>query len=171
MEVAADLHLTVQLLFAVLALVLTFTFVRLWGAEGEWPRESCPRDKKEGKDTAAEQREKAAEEPSPAAEPGPALAMSIPQQPPTKPHKPEPQEDAGDHEPLPSKAEEEDLDSEKEQLVVREPASTAATPAPVTSTATSFESSEGFEWSLGTLETCLLILMGNSLLAHIQSVC
>ncbi|KQK82051.1 hypothetical protein AAES_75001 [Amazona aestiva] len=80
------------------------------------------------------------------------------------------QEGAGDHAALSSKVEEEDLDSDKEQLVVREPASTAAAPAPVTSTAASFESSEGFEWPLGTLETCLLIVMGISMLPCMQSV-
>ncbi|KQK76302.1 hypothetical protein AAES_137728 [Amazona aestiva] len=104
------------------------------------------------------------------AEPSPAVAECIPWQPPAEPREPEPQEDAGDHAALPRKAEEEDLDSDKEQLMVREPASTAATPAPVTSTAASFESSEGFEWSLGTLETCLLIVMGITMLACIQSV-
>ncbi|XP_057252443.1 tropomyosin-1, isoforms 33/34-like [Pezoporus wallicus] len=138
----------------------------------------------EGKKAAAEQREEVAEEPGPAAEPSPTAPESIPRQPPTEPCEPEPQEDAeskipplgasgsslgypgqaedaGDHAAFPSKSEEEDLDSEKEKLVVREPASTAATPAPVTSTAASFESSEGFEWPLGTLGTCLLIVMGS----------
>ncbi|KQK74829.1 hypothetical protein AAES_152837 [Amazona aestiva] len=78
--------------------------------------------------------------------PSPMTAESIPRQPPAEPREPEPQEDAGDHAALPSRAEGEDLDSDKEELVVREPASPAATPAPVTSTAASFESSEGFEW-------------------------
>ncbi|KQK80770.1 hypothetical protein AAES_89961 [Amazona aestiva] len=118
-------------------------------------------------------------EPSPAAterrgeaavKPSPAAAESIPRRLPAEPREPEPQEDAGDHAALPNKAEGEDLDSDKEQLLVREPASTAATPVPVTSTAASFESSEGFEWPLGTLETCLLIVMGIRMLAHIQSV-
>ncbi|KQK79895.1 hypothetical protein AAES_99801 [Amazona aestiva] len=59
-----------------------------------------------------------AAEPSPAAKPSPAAAKSIPQQLPAEPREPEPQEDAGDHAALPSKAEEEDLDSDKEQLVV-----------------------------------------------------
>ncbi|KQK79788.1 hypothetical protein AAES_124443 [Amazona aestiva] len=104
------------------------------------------------------------------AKPSPAVAKSIPQQPPIEPREPEPQEDAGDHAALLSKAEEEDLDSDKEKLVVREPASTAATPAPVTTTAATFESSEVFEWPLGTLETCLLIVMGISMLPRIQSV-
>ncbi|XP_062474762.1 uncharacterized protein LOC134163689 [Pezoporus occidentalis] len=128
-------------------------------------------ERPERKEAAAEQREKTAgepspaEEPSPAAEPSPATAEPIPRKPPA-----EPQEDAGDHAAFPSKAEEEDLDSGKEKLVVGEPASTAATPAPVTSTAASFESSEGFEWPLGTLGTCLLIVMGISMLAHIQTV-
>ncbi|XP_061199937.1 LOW QUALITY PROTEIN: uncharacterized protein LOC133207226 [Neopsephotus bourkii] len=143
---------------------------------------------KERKEAAAKQWEKAAEKPSPAA------AQSISRQPPAEPCEPEPQEDVetkipplgssagsslrhpgqvedvGDHAAFPSKAEEEDLDSKKEKLVVREPASTAATPAPVTSTAESFESSEGFEWPLGTLGTCLQIVMGISMLAHIQTV-
>ncbi|KQK74047.1 hypothetical protein AAES_162731 [Amazona aestiva] len=110
------------------------------------------------------------EKPSPAAEPSPTAAESIPWQPPAEPREPKPQEDAGDHTALPIKAEEEDLDSDKEELVVREPASPAATPAPVTSTAASFESSEGFEWPLGTLETCLLIVMVISMLACIQSL-
>ncbi|KQL60726.1 hypothetical protein AAES_05448 [Amazona aestiva] len=52
----------------------------------------------------------------------------------------------------------------------KEPASTAATPAPMTSTAASFESSGGFEWPLGTLETCLLIVMGITIL-HAYRVC
>ncbi|XP_062492943.1 uncharacterized protein LOC134173183 [Pezoporus occidentalis] len=104
-------------------------------------------------------------EPGPAAEPSPATSESIPRQPPA-----EPQEDAGDHAAFPSKAEEEELDSGKEKLVVGEPASTAAAPAPVTSPAASFESSEGFEWPLGTLEPCLLIVMGITMLACIQSV-
>ncbi|KQL59863.1 hypothetical protein AAES_15613 [Amazona aestiva] len=34
----------------------------------------------------------------------------------------------------------------------------------------SFESCEGFEWPLGTLETCLLIVMGITMLAQVQSV-
>ncbi|KQK75963.1 hypothetical protein AAES_140615 [Amazona aestiva] len=175
-------------------LVLASVFVRLRGAEGERPqellvaepaRESGPGDQEagrerllveevgaveEGKEAAAEQWEEATEEQSPEADPSPAGAKSIPWQPPTEPCEPKPQEDAGDHSALPSKAEEEDLDSDKEELVVREPASTAATPAPVASTAVSSESSEGFEWPLGTLETCLLIVMGISMLACIQSV-
>ncbi|KQK77254.1 hypothetical protein AAES_127386 [Amazona aestiva] len=105
-----------------------------------------------------------------AAEFCPAAAESTPQQPPAEPLEPKPQEDAGDHAALPSKAEEEDLDSDKEELVVREPASPAATPAPVTSTAASFESSEGFQWPLGILETCLLIVMEITMLARIESV-
>ncbi|KQK73706.1 hypothetical protein AAES_165352 [Amazona aestiva] len=44
-------------------------------------------------------------------------AESIPQQPPAEASEPEPQEDAGDHTALPSKAEEEDLDSDEEKLV------------------------------------------------------
>ncbi|KQK82633.1 hypothetical protein AAES_68357 [Amazona aestiva] len=71
----------------------------------------------EGKEAATEQWEEAAEELSPAAEPSPMAAKSIPQQLPTEPCEPEPQEDAGDHAALPSKAEEEDLDSDKEKLV------------------------------------------------------
>ncbi|KQK78442.1 hypothetical protein AAES_117417 [Amazona aestiva] len=63
---------------------------------------------KEGKEAAAEQQEEAAEEPSPT------MAKSIPQQPLTKAREPEPQEDAGDHTALRSKADEEDLDSDKE---------------------------------------------------------
>ncbi|KQK78173.1 hypothetical protein AAES_117556 [Amazona aestiva] len=84
---------------------------------------------------ASEQWEEMAEKPGPEAEQSPqaktspAVAESIPWQLPTEPHKPKPQEDAGDHIALPSKAGEEDLDSDKEELVVREPASTAATPA------------------------------------------
>ncbi|KQK73708.1 matrix-remodeling-associated protein 7 [Amazona aestiva] len=195
MDVVTDLCLAIPLVFTVLALVLASVFMNLWGAEGEWPRElpaaklaleSGPGDQearsewlpveevgavKEGKETAAKQPEKVAEKPCPAAKPSPmAAAESIPQQLPAEPCKPEPQEDAGDHTALPSKAEEEDMASDKEKLVVREPSSTAATPAPVTSTAASFESSEGFEWPLGTLETCLLIAMGISMLARIQSV-
>ncbi|XP_065516547.1 heterogeneous nuclear ribonucleoprotein U-like protein 2, partial [Lathamus discolor] len=103
----------------------------------------------EREEVAAEQREKASKEPSPAeelspaAEPSPAVAESIPRQLPAEPHKPEPQEDAeskipplgasagsslghlgqvedaGEHAAFPNKAEEEDLDSEKEKLVVR----------------------------------------------------
>ncbi|XP_062485147.1 uncharacterized protein LOC134168986 [Pezoporus occidentalis] len=195
-DVAVDLYLPVRLLFTVLALTLASIFVRLRGAEGERPREpaaaeaareSGPGEQaaagagpeaargrlpveevgavEERKEAAAEQREKAAEEPSPAAEPSPATAESIPRQPPA-----EPQEDAGDHAAFPSKAEEEELDSGKEKLAVGEPASTAATPAPVTSTAASTESSEGFEWPLGVLGTCLLIVMGISMLAHTQAV-
>ncbi|XP_065519908.1 uncharacterized protein LOC136005945 [Lathamus discolor] len=145
----------------------------------------------EEKEAAAGQREEAVEEPSPAAELSPMAAKSIPWQPPAEPCEPEPREDAeskipplgasaasslghpgqaedaGDHAALPSKAEEEDLGSEKGKLVVREPTSTGAASAPVTSTAPSFESSEGFEWPLGTLGTCLLIMMGISTLAHI----
>ncbi|KQL60543.1 hypothetical protein AAES_06800 [Amazona aestiva] len=124
----------------------------------------------------SERREETAEKLGPEAEPNPvatkrwgeAAAESIPRQLPAEPHEPEPQEDAGDHTALPSKAEEEDLGSDKEQLVGREPSSPAATPAPVTSTAASFESSGGFEWPLGTLETCLLILMGISMSACVQ---
>ncbi|XP_065523084.1 uncharacterized protein LOC136007984 [Lathamus discolor] len=108
------------------------------------------------KEVAAEQREKAAEDQSPTAEPSSSGAESIPHQLLAEPHKPELQEDAeskipplgasigsslwhlgqvedaGDHIAFPSKAEEEDVDSGKEKLVVRELASTAATPAPVT---------------------------------------
>ncbi|XP_057266864.1 uncharacterized protein LOC130599993, partial [Pezoporus wallicus] len=147
-----------------------------------------------GKEVAAEQQEEVAEELSPAALPSPAMAKSVLWQLLTEPREPESQEnaeskiptlgasagsslrhpeqveDAGDHAAFPSKAEEEELDSEKEKPVVGEPASTAATPAPVTSTAASTESSEGCEWALGTLGTCLLIVMGISMLAHIQSV-
>ncbi|KQK78392.1 matrix-remodeling-associated protein 7 [Amazona aestiva] len=194
MDVPVDLYLAIPLLFTVLALFLTSMFVRLQGAAGEWPqellvakqaRESCSRDQEagrqrllveevrvveEGKEVAAKQWEEVAEEPSPMAKPSPMAATSIPWQPPPEPRKPEPWEDAGDQAALPSKAEDEDLDSEKEKLVVRAPASTAATAAPVTSAAASFESSEGFEWPLGTLETCLLIVMGITMLAHIQSV-
>ncbi|XP_061335547.1 cytochrome c1-like [Pezoporus flaviventris] len=97
----------------------------------------------EGKEAAAEQWEEATEEPSPAAESSPAAAKSIPREPPAEPHEPKPQkdaeskilpvgasagpspghpgqmEDAGDQTAFSSKAEEEDLDSEKEKLVVR----------------------------------------------------
>ncbi|KAM4643371.1 uncharacterized protein AAGF69_015579 [Amazona ochrocephala] len=52
-----------------------------------------------------------AAEPSPAAKPSPATTENIPRQLPAEPRDPEPQEDAGDHAALPSKAEEEDLDS------------------------------------------------------------
>ncbi|XP_030362354.1 matrix-remodeling-associated protein 7 isoform X7 [Strigops habroptila] len=90
------------------------------GAEPEAGRDRLPVEEvgavEEGKEAAAEQREEAAEEPGPAAEPSPAAAESIPRQPPA-----EPLEDAGDHAALSSKAEEEDLDSENEKLVVREP--------------------------------------------------
>ncbi|XP_061204345.1 uncharacterized protein LOC133209640, partial [Neopsephotus bourkii] len=147
-----------------------------------------------GKEAAAEQWEEAAEEPSPVAGPSLAAAENIPQQPPPEHCEPETQEDveskvsplgasagsslghlgqvedAGDHTVFPSKAEEEDLDSEKEKLILGEPASTAATPVPVTSAAASFESSEDFEWPLGTLGSCLLIVMGISMLACMQSV-
>ncbi|XP_065516829.1 cytochrome c1-like [Lathamus discolor] len=193
MDVAVDLYLAVPLLFTVLALVLTSVFVRLQGAEGEQPREPAAAEAaresgpggqaavgagpEAGSKAAAEQREEAAEQPSPAEEPNPAeepspavgpspaAAESIPRKPPA-----EPQEDAGVQAAFPSKAEEEDLHSGKEKLVVGEPASTAATPAPLTSTAASLESSEGFEWPLGTLGTCLLIVMGISMLAHTEIV-
>ncbi|XP_061199038.1 uncharacterized protein LOC133206787 [Neopsephotus bourkii] len=162
-------------------------------AEAAW--ESGPRDQaaaragpEAGKEAVAKHREEAAEDPSPV------VAENIPWQLPVEPHEPEPQEDAesnipplgasagsslghlgqvedtGDHTAFPSKAEKEDLDSEKEKLVVGELASTAATPAPVTSTAASFENSDGFKWPLGTLETCLLIVRGITMLAHIQNV-
>ncbi|XP_065525370.1 skin secretory protein xP2-like [Lathamus discolor] len=186
MDVAVALYRAVPLLFTVLALVVASVFVRLRGAEGERPREppadkaareSGPGDQEAagagpeaGRKAAAEQREEAAEEPSPAeepshaAEPSPATAESVPRQPPA-----EPQEDAGAQAAFPSTAEEEELHPGKEKLVVGEPASTAAAPAPGTSTAASLESSEGFEWPLGTLGTCLLIVMGISMLAHTQS--
>uniref|UniRef100_A0A8V5GU18 Uncharacterized protein n=1 Tax=Melopsittacus undulatus TaxID=13146 RepID=A0A8V5GU18_MELUD len=137
------------------------------GAGLETRRERLPVEElgpvEEWKEAAAEQREQAAEEPSPATKPSSATAESIPQKLPA-----EPQHDAGDHAAFPSKAEEEDLDLGKEKLVVGELASTAATSAPVT--AASFESSEGFEWPLGTLGTCLLIVMGIGMLAHTQCV-
>ncbi|XP_061210351.1 uncharacterized protein LOC133212680 [Neopsephotus bourkii] len=161
----------------------------------EAARESGPGDQEAGRGRLpVEEGKEAAEEPRPAAEPSPAGAESISRQPPAEPHEPDRQEDAeskipplgapsgsslghpgqaedaGDHAAFLSKAEEEDLESVKEKLVVRDPASTAATPAPVTSTAASFESSEGFEWPLGTLGTCLLIVMGIIMLAHIQTV-
>ncbi|XP_057260302.1 eukaryotic translation initiation factor 3 subunit B-like [Pezoporus wallicus] len=182
MDVAVDLYLAIPLLFAVLALILTSVFVRPQGAEEVWSwelvaaeaaRESSPGDQaavgaglEPGRERlpveevgAAEQWEEAVEKQSPDAKPSPAAAENIPQQPPTEPHEPEPQEDveskippsgasvgsslghleqvedAGDHAAFPTKAEEEDLDSGKEKLVVGEPASTAAAPAPVTSTA------------------------------------
>ncbi|KQL61008.1 hypothetical protein AAES_02480 [Amazona aestiva] len=150
MDTDVDLYLAVRLLFTILALILTSVFLKLWGTEEEWPQEplvsrgSCPGDQ--------EARKEAVEEPSPKAEPSPVVTESIPWQLPAEPREPKPQEDAGDHAALPRKAEE-DLDSNKEEQVVTEPSSTAATPAPVTSTATSFRSSEGFEWPLGTLET------------------
>ncbi|KAM6297630.1 matrix-remodeling-associated protein 7 [Aegotheles albertisi] len=96
----------------------------------------------QGKEAAGEQRE--APEPGPAAEPSPAAAESIPRQPPAEPREPErreeaeskipplgaslgsspgqtgPAEDGCSHAELPSKVEEEDLDSENEKLVVRE---------------------------------------------------
>ncbi|KQK82046.1 hypothetical protein AAES_74979 [Amazona aestiva] len=178
MDVDVDLYLAARLLFTVQALIFISVLERLCRAEGGRPREapaaetaweSGPGDQ-EPTPAAAEQREEVAERVTPRGEPSPAAAESIPQQPPTEPREPEPQEDAGNHAALPSKAEEEDLDSDKQQLVVRKPASTAAAPAPVTSTAASFESSEGFEWPLGTLETCLLIVMGISMLVCIQSV-
>ncbi|KAM6050699.1 matrix-remodeling-associated protein 7 isoform 2-T2 [Chlamydotis macqueenii] len=98
----------------------------------------------EGKEAAGERRE-AAEEPGPAAEPSPAAAESIPGQPPAEPREPGQRQDAESeipplaaspgsdlghaeqaegecgHAALPSKAEEEDSDSENEKLVVREP--------------------------------------------------
>ncbi|KAM7089108.1 matrix-remodeling-associated protein 7 isoform 2-T2 [Ciconia maguari] len=98
----------------------------------------------EGKEAAGEQREAAAE-PGPAAETGPAAAESIPRQPPAEPREPGHREDAESkipplgaspgsslghtgqaedgcgHAVLSSKAEEEDLDSEHEKLVMREP--------------------------------------------------
>ncbi|XP_065550204.1 matrix-remodeling-associated protein 7 isoform X2 [Lathamus discolor] len=114
------------------------------GAGPEAGRERLPVEEvgavEEGKEAAAEQREEAAEEPGPAAEPSPAAAESIPRQPPAEPREDAQSkipplgasagsslghtgqvEDAGDHAALPSKAEGEDLDSEKEKLVVREP--------------------------------------------------
>ncbi|XP_065531787.1 matrix-remodeling-associated protein 7-like [Lathamus discolor] len=161
MDVAVDLCLAVPLLFTVLDLILTSIFVRLRGAEGKRPwepaaakasQESGPGTKQQrgerpeaGKEAAAEQREEAVEEPSPAAKPIPAAAESNPRQPPGQPLQHEPQEDAesktpllgasagsslghpgqvedaGDHAAFLSKAEEEDLDSEKEKLVVGEP--------------------------------------------------
>ncbi|XP_065535970.1 uncharacterized protein LOC136014834 [Lathamus discolor] len=146
MDVAVDLYPAVPLLFTALALVLASIFVRLRGAEGERPREpaaaeaareSGPGDQaaagagpEAGRKAAAEQREEAAEEPSPTAEPSPAAAESVPRQPPA-----EPQEDAGAQAAFPSTAEEEELHSGKTKPVVGEPASTAATPAPGTSTA------------------------------------
>ncbi|KQL61070.1 hypothetical protein AAES_01843 [Amazona aestiva] len=193
-HVDVDLYLAARLLFTVLAFVLTSIFSSLCGAEGGRSREPLaaetawersPGDQElspvateregqaaaEPSPAAVEQWEgETAKKPSPEAEPSPAAAESIPQQLPAEPHEPKPQEDAGDHAALPNKAEEEDLDSDKEQLVVREPASTAAASAPVTSTVASFESSEGFEWPLDTLETCLLIVMGISMLACMQSV-
>ncbi|KQK75152.1 hypothetical protein AAES_147651 [Amazona aestiva] len=183
-DVDVDLYLAVQLLFTILAFILTFVFVRLCGAEWGQPREvpaaetaqECGhRDQElsaptEPSPVAGEQRGETTEEPNRAAEPSPMEAESILQQLLAEPREPEPQEDAGNHSALPSKAEGEDLDSDKEELVVRETASTADAPAPVTSTAASFESSEGFEWPLGTLETCLLIVLGVTLLACIQSV-
>ncbi|KQL60976.1 hypothetical protein AAES_02780 [Amazona aestiva] len=143
------------------------------------PAEPSPAAADQQEETAVVEKPSPEDKPSPAAteregqeaaKPSPVAAESIPQQLPAEPHEPKPQENAGDHAALPSKAEEGDLDSDKEQLVVREPASPAATPAPVTSTAASFESSEGFEWPLGTLEACLLIMMGITMLACIQSV-
>ncbi|XP_054702489.1 matrix-remodeling-associated protein 7 isoform X3 [Grus americana] len=100
----------------------------------------------EGKEAAGEQREAAAE-PGPAAEPSPAAVESISGQPPAEPREPGHREDAESKIPplgpspassslghtgqaeegecgraaLSSKAEEEDLDSENEKLVVREP--------------------------------------------------
>ncbi|KQK75501.1 hypothetical protein AAES_144650 [Amazona aestiva] len=170
MDVDVDLYLAARLLFKVQALIFASVFERLCGAEGGRPREPPAAEKARGTGAGDQEAGKweTAEKPNPAAperrggaaaDLSPAAAESIPQQPASEPREPEPQEDAGDHAALPSKAEEEDVDSDKEQLVVREPASTAATPAPVTSTAASFESSEGFEWPLGTLETCLLILI------------
>ncbi|XP_061233253.1 matrix-remodeling-associated protein 7 [Neopsephotus bourkii] len=121
------------------------------GAGPEAGRERLPVEEvgavEERKEAAAEQREEAAEEPGPAAEPSPAAAESIPREPLTEPREPEPREDAqskvpplggsagsspeqpgqaegaGEHTALPSKAElqGEDLDKEKEKLVVREP--------------------------------------------------
>ncbi|XP_065522383.1 uncharacterized protein LOC136007875 [Lathamus discolor] len=181
MDVAVDLYPVVPLLFTALALVLASVFVRLRGAEGERPREpaaaeaareSGPGDQaaagagpEPGRKAAAEQREEAAEEPSPAEEPSLVAAESVPRQPPA-----EPQVDAGAQAAFPSKAEEEELHPGKEKLVVGEPAGTAASPAPGTSTAASLEGSEGFEWPVDTLGTCLLIAMGISMLAHTQSV-
>ncbi|KQK84675.1 hypothetical protein AAES_47597 [Amazona aestiva] len=69
-------------------------------------------------DQEARKRGAGEQKPSPEAEPSPTAAESIPQQLPAEPREPEPQEEAGDHAALPSKAEE-DLDSAKEQLVVR----------------------------------------------------
>ncbi|XP_065525959.1 uncharacterized protein LOC136009721 [Lathamus discolor] len=181
MDVAVDLYLAVPLLFTAPALVLASVFVRLRGAEGERPREpaaaeaareSGPGDQaaagagpEPGRKAAAEQRGEAAKEPSPTAEPSPAAAESVPRQPPA-----EPQEDAGAQAAFPSTAEEEELHPGKEKPVVGEPAGTAAAPAPGTSTAASFEGSEGSEWPVGTFGTCLLIVMGISMLAHTQSV-
>ncbi|XP_065545476.1 uncharacterized protein LOC136019310 [Lathamus discolor] len=181
MDVAVNLYPAVPLLFTALALVLASVFVRLRGAEGERPwepaaaevaRESGPGDQvasgagpEPGRKAAAEQREEAAEEPSPAEEPSLVAAESVPRKPPA-----EPQEDAGAQAAFPSRAVEEELHPGKEKLVVGEPAGTAAAPAPGTSTAASLESSEGFEWPVGTLGACLLIVMGISMLAHTQSV-
>ncbi|KQK78503.1 matrix-remodeling-associated protein 7 [Amazona aestiva] len=116
MDVAVDMYLAILLFFTVLALILASVFMRLWGAEGERPREppvakpareSGPRDQeagmerlpveevrvvKEVKEAAAEQQEEAAEELSPTAEPSPAVAEGIPRQPPTEPREPKLQE-------------------------------------------------------------------------------
>ncbi|XP_065547405.1 uncharacterized protein LOC136020330 [Lathamus discolor] len=108
-------------------------------ARREWLLVQEVRAVEEWKEAAAEQREEAAEELSPAAEPCPVVAESISRQPPADSREPEPWEDAeskipplgasagssfghpgqvedaGDHAALPSKAEEEDLDSEKQK--------------------------------------------------------
>ncbi|KQK84599.1 hypothetical protein AAES_48335 [Amazona aestiva] len=95
-----------RLLFTVLALVFASVLVRLWGAAGgrnslgELPRGPGGR---EGGGGRAE----------PAAEPSSTAAESVPQQLPAEPCKPKPQDDAGDHAALPSKAEEDDLDSKR----------------------------------------------------------
>ncbi|KQK73575.1 hypothetical protein AAES_166058 [Amazona aestiva] len=57
MDVDVDLNLAVRLLFTVLAFFLASVFVRLWGAEGQRPQESCPVDQEEGKEAATEQQE------------------------------------------------------------------------------------------------------------------
>ncbi|XP_061210551.1 uncharacterized protein LOC133212793, partial [Neopsephotus bourkii] len=130
------------------------------GAEPEAARGRLPVEEvgvvEERKEEAAEQLKKAAEEPSSMAKPSPAVSENVPWQLLTEPREPEPEEDteskipplgasagsslrhpgqvedAGDHAAFSIKVEEEDLDSEKEKLVVRELASTGTTPASVT---------------------------------------
>ncbi|XP_010577784.1 PREDICTED: matrix-remodeling-associated protein 7 [Haliaeetus leucocephalus] len=120
MDVTVDLYLAVPLLFTVLALVLASVFVRLRGGEGERAAER-PGEPSIPRQPPAEPREPGQREdaeskiPPLGASPGSSLGHT------------EQVEDGCGHAALSkaafqgTKAEEEDLDSENEKLVVREP--------------------------------------------------